>query len=219
MEIATVIVTAISTLLGVALTLYFTNKNGYIGKLNANDYKLDDPLFTSKMRKAMEKKIFASYDFVSSKSYVSVQGLLRQEDAYSIYPSMKLTPDEKLITYVVHDHLYIVSIDDFSKVNDYQLGCQPYNYFFTKENGDWVINLQSLNEFKFPVTKKYSIPKMLRASEASEKMASNKTSPSTDLKNTNFSLADEIKKLKELLDSGAITKEEYDAAKKQLLNK
>jgi hypothetical protein len=32
------------------------------------------------------------------------------------------------------------------------------------------------------------------------------------------SVADEIKKLKSLLDSGAITKEEYDAQKKKLLN-
>jgi hypothetical protein len=31
------------------------------------------------------------------------------------------------------------------------------------------------------------------------------------------SLADELKKLKDLLDSGALTKEEYDAAKKKLL--
>lgn len=35
---------------------------------------------------------------------------------------------------------------------------------------------------------------------------------------TTGSVADEIKKLKGLLDSGAITKEEYDAQKKKLLN-
>ena len=185
--------------------------------MNASDYKLDDPLFTSKMRKAMDKKVFASYDFISSKSYVSAQGLLRQEDIYSIYPSMKLTPDEKLITYTVNDNLYLVNPDDFSNVNHYKLGCQPYNYFFTKENGNWVINLQSLNEFKFPVTKKYSIPKMLAASEASKEPAGGKIL-ANDVKN-NFSLADELKKLKDLMDSGAITKDEYNAAKKQLLNK
>jgi hypothetical protein len=32
------------------------------------------------------------------------------------------------------------------------------------------------------------------------------------------SIADEIKKLKEILDEGAITQEEYDAQKKKLLN-
>ena len=34
----------------------------------------------------------------------------------------------------------------------------------------------------------------------------------------NVSAADEIRKYKELLDMGAITQEEYDAKKKQLLN-
>ena len=36
-------------------------------------------------------------------------------------------------------------------------------------------------------------------------------------KNIDASIADEIKKFKELLDSGAITKEEYDTKKKELL--
>jgi hypothetical protein len=35
---------------------------------------------------------------------------------------------------------------------------------------------------------------------------------------TSASLGDELKKLKDLLDSGALTKEEYEAAKKKLLN-
>ena len=35
---------------------------------------------------------------------------------------------------------------------------------------------------------------------------------------SNFSVADEIKKLKELKDSGAITSEEYETAKKKILN-
>ena len=37
-------------------------------------------------------------------------------------------------------------------------------------------------------------------------------------KNKDESIADEIKKFKELLDSGAITKEEYDTKKKELLD-
>ena len=36
--------------------------------------------------------------------------------------------------------------------------------------------------------------------------------------NQNSSVADEIKKYKDLLDAGAITQEEFDAKKKQLLN-
>ena len=36
--------------------------------------------------------------------------------------------------------------------------------------------------------------------------------------NSNFSVTDEIKKYKELLDMGAITQEEYERKKKELLN-
>ena len=36
--------------------------------------------------------------------------------------------------------------------------------------------------------------------------------------NSNISVADEIKKFKELLDIGAITQEEFDAKKKELLS-
>ncbi|WP_242831373.1 SHOCT domain-containing protein [Desulfitobacterium dehalogenans] len=38
-----------------------------------------------------------------------------------------------------------------------------------------------------------------------------------DEKNTSLSAADEIKKYKELLDIGAISQDEYEAKKKQLL--
>ena len=40
---------------------------------------------------------------------------------------------------------------------------------------------------------------------------------STESAKSEFGTAEEIKKYKELLDSGAITQEEYDAKKKQLL--
>ena len=40
-----------------------------------------------------------------------------------------------------------------------------------------------------------------------------------NLPNNNFSIPDEIKKYKELLDSNAITQEEYEKKKKQLLFK
>lgn len=42
--------------------------------------------------------------------------------------------------------------------------------------------------------------------------------PCSDLSKTNNSVADELTKLKKLLDDGAITQAEYDAQKKKLLN-
>lgn len=44
-----------------------------------------------------------------------------------------------------------------------------------------------------------------------------KKEPAKQTNGSNSSLADELKKLKDLFDAGAITKEEYDAAKKKLL--
>ena len=44
-----------------------------------------------------------------------------------------------------------------------------------------------------------------------------KNAPATTIIQNTFSVADEIKKFKELLDSGIITQEEFDAKKKQLL--
>ena len=49
-------------------------------------------------------------------------------------------------------------------------------------------------------------------------MYNDNNSYNTNKFNTNISPADEIKKYKELLDSGAITQDEYDAKKKELLD-
>ncbi|WP_309613713.1 SHOCT domain-containing protein [Flavobacterium sp.] len=213
--------------------LYFAGTNGGIGKLKANDYKLDDPSLTSKIRSALTNKIFAPYDFIADKEYTSLHGqIITHADAFPLYPSLKFTPDEKLLIYTLKDNLYVVNPDDFNDAKHYKLSCQPYNTYFTKESGDWVLNIQALNEFKFPITKKYSIDKL-------SKMEIKKISPTksnakktnvtdtnenttkiaaTSANDSNFSLADEIKKLKELLDAGAITQDEYTAAKAKLLN-
>ena len=210
----------VNELTGIAMRrngdLFFTSKMGKIGKMNGADYKLDDPAFTANLRAAMNKKIFAPYNFITGKTYASAHGLINQNDLYPLYPSLELTPDEKFLIYTVTDNLYLVNTNDLNQVKHFTLSFQPYGYFFTKENGDWVINLQGLNDFKFPVTKKYSIPKLLKGVDQSAKLASKDNNKSS---NTNLSIADEINKLKVLLDAGTITKEEFDAAKKQLLNK
>lgn len=54
--------------------------------------------------------------------------------------------------------------------------------------------------------------------EAKEQQAQQTTTKSAIEQNENKSIPDEIKKYKDLLDCGAITQEEYEAKKKQLLN-
>ena len=139
---------------------------------------------------------------------------------------MRLTPDEKILIYTVNDNLYITKTDDLATVKHYKLSFHPYNYYFTKEGGDWVINIQGLNEFKFPLTKKYSLGKLSKldikkSNESKGSFTNTEVNGNTQIPtstNSNFSLADEIKKLKELFDMGAITQDEYNAAKAKLLN-
>ena len=207
----------LNELTGLAMTktgdMYFAGKNGTIGKLVAGDYKLDDQSLAGKMRSAMNKKVFTAYDFTANKKYVANHGQINTpESRFPFYPKMKFTPDEKILVYTVTDNLYVILPDDLNNIKTYKLSCHPYDYYFTKESGDWVINLQSQDEFKFPITKKYSLAKL----STMEIKTISSVSTST---NANFSLADELKKLKDLFDSGAITQEEYDAAKKQILNK
>ena len=58
---------------------------------------------------------------------------------------------------------------------------------------------------------------------ASKKTGKNSNAQTVEVKITQekptSSLADELKKLKELLDSGVLSKEEFDEAKKKLLSK
>lgn len=222
----------VNELTGIAMSkngdLFISGRNGSIGKLNASEYKLDDPMFTSKVRKVMDKKVFETYDFNASKEYVTGHGNIATQ-SHTLYPSLKLTPDDKYLIYILKDNFYLIDPKNLMKVKHYKLSCHPYNTFFTKESGGWVVNIMALNEFKFPITKKYSLEKMnsmdikkinppknnTKESNVSSNVSSNSKSASND---SNFSLADEIKKLKELLDAGAITQEEYSAAKAKLLN-
>lgn len=233
----------VNELTGIAMSkngdLFVTGRNGSIGTLNASEYKLDDPMFASKVRKVMDKKVFETYDFNASKEYVTGHGNIATQ-SHTLYPSLKLTPDDKYLIYILKDNFYLIDPKNLTKVKHYKLSCHPYNTFFTKESGGWVVNIMAFNEFKFPITKKYSLEKMnsmelesinptppantnkpntTKTNNTTKTTTSTNTSSSNSSpSNTNSSLADEIKKLKELFDAGAITQEEFTAAKAQLLN-
>jgi hypothetical protein len=209
--------------------LFITGKNGSIGKLNAQDIKLEDPMFAVKVRKVLDKKVFETYDFNASKEYVTGHGNIAT-NSHALYPSLKLTPDDKYLIYIVKDNFYLIDPKNLTRVKHYKLSCHPYNTFFTKESGEWVVNLMALNEFKFPIIKKYSLEKMNSINLESinpnpplnNTTKTNNTTKANNNTNTssttsNSSLADELKKLKELFDAGAITQEEFTAAKSQLL--
>lgn len=51
------------------------------------------------------------------------------------------------------------------------------------------------------------------------KESSNRENNVEDIENTGFSLADELRKLKELVDEGIISEEEFQNQKTKLLNK
>lgn len=206
---------------------FFVGKNGKIGRLLADDFTLNDQTLQNKMREKMTNKIAETYDFNSEKKFLSNHGELANSSS-SIYPTFTFTPDEKWLIYIVNEHLYIINPNDFTDVKSYELSFEPYNCFFGKENGDYTIYIQGQNDFKFPITKKYSIGKLstmeikkinlIKSNAGTTNGSDNTTKNSQPTSNdSNFSLADEIKKLKELFDAGAITQEEFTAAKSQLL--
>ena len=59
---------------------------------------------------------------------------------------------------------------------------------------------------------------MLQVMCETQKLKSNQSNLEKDNKNESLSVADEIKKFKELLDMGAITQDEFEYKKKELLN-
>ena len=78
---------------------------------------------------------------------------------------------------------------------------KEYNYFYSYNNDSAKNVCATINEL---------VGRIKTEHQANERAKSNLVGAST--------IADEILKFKELLDVGAITQEEFDAKKKQLLN-
>ncbi|RAW00455.1 hypothetical protein DQQ10_15365 [Pseudochryseolinea flava] len=212
--------------------LYFTSRKGYVGKISADAYALTDSSLPIQIRNAKGEQSLPGYNFVDAKEYETVHGNIARENDCPLIPRLALTPDEKYLVYTIYDSLFLVNTDNLKDVRRFGLSASPYNFFFTKELGDWVINLQALNNYKFPITKKYNIRKLLEADTrkhvktvslpSTTGTVTNKTTATpinqSNTTNANGStLADEIRKLKALLDEGIITQEEFNLAKKKLL--
>ncbi len=213
---------------------YFTNSFGQIGKLENENFKPDDQEITNKIRSSFGNKILKPYEFIAERSFISIHGnYLSSDETGTIFPILKLTPDEKWLVYISNDNLSIINPENLNEVYNYKLTFPPTNSFFGKENGDYTLFVQGYDDYKFFVTKKYSIKKLASLSKPKinlslDKKEILKTNNPTNSKKSiikkdskqisNFSVADEIKKLKELKDSGAITSEEYETAKKKILN-
>lgn len=204
--------------------LYVAGRDGGLGKLAAADYALENQHLQAQLRGAMKNKLFPVFDFVATPKYKAKNGNLDKNRSYPVFPSLKFTPDEQWLVYTIKDKLYLVSPENFNIVHSYTLSFQPYGSFFSKENGQWTLNLMGVNEFMFPVVKKYSVarlsqkkdttkytPSASRAATAAPSPA--KTGPAND----GQTIVDQLKKLKELYDTGVLTKEEFSLAKSKLL--
>lgn len=202
--------------------LFIVNNKGYIGKLSSKDYDLTDPTLPSKLRSCLTVKKVDAFDFVADNKYPVESGVLGATPPPTpLFPCLYFTPDEKHLVYIVKNRLFVINPENLEDVKSYTLAMYVYNVFFTKENKKWVINLQGFNECKFPVTKKYSLVKLSKSAPLSTtfKVGATSDSNKTKKEESSLSIADEIKKLKALLDEGIITKEEFDKGKKQLLEK
>ncbi len=111
------------------------------------------------------------------------------------------------------------------------LGTQFANLVFTTpESSGKLINVSNLSQavdinrimfcsgmFSYARANNYVKELYIEIKKVFDEYKSNESKTAIASKDANISSADEIKKYKELLDIGAITQEEYDAKKKQIL--
>lgn len=112
------------------------------------------------------------------------------------------------------------------------LGTQFANLVFTTPEGSGkLINANNLSQavdinrimfcsgmFSYAKANNYVKELYLEIKKVFDEYKSNESKTAIASKEANISVTDEIKKYKELLDMGAITQEEYEKKKKELLN-
>jgi|GEM_PF-5194665 len=187
--------------------LFFTTANGQIGKISGPTHNLEN---AEALLKTAQTSAFAKpYDFIIKDKYLFNGGR-----SMKALPKLMTSGDEKWLVYLVDYKMYLISASDISITKEFDLTSIPFGSFFTKENGDYVLNLVSLNQFKIPVIKKYSFSGLCKSKKLPIPA---KTSKGSTAKEPAASISEEIKNLKVLRDEGTITEEEFTKAKNKLL--
>lgn len=208
----------LDVLTGVAVSkngiLYYTAANGNAGKVDLNQTAPNNPALTSQMRSAFVSAGLEKYPFTYKNTFLFES---TPRTPLERMPYLTLTPDEKNLLYFVNNKMYLFDADKLEQPQSFTLTVEPHDIRFAKENGETTLILYATNEFKFPVAKKYSLTKLLAVQSEPAVPAPIQQTNATQEKTGSGSVADELKKLKALYDEGAISKEEYEKAKKKIL--
>jgi len=194
--------------------LFIVNNRGGVGKLEAGSFKMSEPSLANKIRASFINDLTVPYDYLIKNNY----SFFGTYDENNRPPLLSITPDERWLVYTVHNTLSIINADDINDARSFELNFEISNQFYSVEDDELMLYVNGLDNFRFPITKKYSFSKLLLPKPEIKNLQFN-TTDQNDKKQVKpaASLADEINKLKGLLDSGAITAEEYQKAKKKLL--
>ena len=139
-------------------SLFFTTAKGTIGMISNENWDFDDPMLADKIRKAGGSPLLSTYNFIVPNTKYLFNGT---SAFYYAMPALTLTPDEDYLTYILQDNLYIIDAKNLNNVKKLKLAITPFNHFYGKENGELTLYIQAFNEFKLPVTKKYSLTKLV----------------------------------------------------------
>jgi hypothetical protein len=196
--------------------LYFTGANGTLFAVDGNTITKEEELYSKIKAGLSQSAVVGSYDFAEPQT-------TRMFDANAAtpffkFPKLVLTPDEKVLVYTVKDQLFIAEAANLSNVKKYSLTFKPTDSYFGRENNGYTLYLRGENEFTFPITKKYSIDALVNNYDPNANVyAGDKGGSGGGSSSAAPSVADEITKLKKLLDDGIITKDEFDQGKKKIL--
>ena len=200
--------------------LFFSDSKGNLGFILKENYSLSDVDFASQINRIAKKKLFPVYNFISMNDKTTARSLT--SNFYPGFPRLFLSPDDKWLLYTVKDELFIVDPSDFTKVNTFKLTNEPHRSYFGKENGDWVLYLESINDFQFPITKKYSMKRLTQYSPSPASASLSPTKP-IEQRKTNISSQEskdnELQKLIDLFTKGLITEDEFKKAKAKIIQK